>query len=296
MMPMYADSTLLRRQYANDKNLKIRQDIHSRYSVPSVQFPEWVLSRVEWRGDERVLDVGCGAGSYYDRIRDSMPGVRYVGIDIEAGMLDNHSARHANAGMSLATADVQDLPFPDASFDVIMANHMLYHVPNIERALDECRRVLKPDGVLIAAANSANTMPEFNALYRRAIMLLSSPGKIQSGSSAIPRSSFTLENGTLLLARHFYAVVRHDLPGALVFKAVEPVMDYLGTWRSMRESQLPTGVRWEDVMLIMREQFTRVIGHFGELVVNKLTGVLIASDRGGFITDYVEHLEHPSST
>jgi SAM-dependent methyltransferase len=292
MMPMYADPILLRRQYANDKNLKIRQDIHSRYSVPFVQFPDWVLSRVLWHGDERILDVGCGAGNYYDRLRVLLPAIQYVGVDIEPGMLDNHAARHAPTGLRLSAADAQALPFPEGTFDVVMANHMLYHVPNVERALDECRRVLKPDGVLIAATNSANTMPEFNALYRRAIMLLSSPGKITSGSTAVPRSAFTLENGTILLARHFYAVVRHDLPGTLVFKDVDPVMDYLGSWRSMREAQLPAGVRWEDVMLIMREQFTRVIGHFGELIVNKLTGVLIASDRGGFINEYVAHLEN----
>ncbi len=294
-MPMYADPILLRRQYANDKNLKIRQDIHSRYSVPSIQFTDWIINRVEWRGDERVLDVGCGAGSYYDRLRVLQPNTRYVGVDVEAGMLDNHAARHAPDGMSVAAADAQHLPFTDGSFDVVMANHMLYHVADVERALSECRRVLKPDGVLIASTNSANTMPEFNALYRRAIMLLSSPGKITSGSTAVPRSAFTLENGAILMARHFYAVVRHDLPGTLVFKAVDPVMDYLGSWRSMREAQLPPGVRWEDVMLIMREQFTRVIGHFGELVVNKLTGVLVASDRGGFINNFVIHLEQTHS-
>lgn len=288
---MYADPALVRRQYATDRNLRIRQEVHARYTVPVVQFPQWVLSRMVWRGDERILDVGCGTGSYYERLRDLLPDTHYTGIDIEPGMLDNHHARGAASGTGLAVGDARHMPFRDSSFDVVMANHMLYHVPDVTAVLDECRRVLKHDGVLIAATNSGDSMREFNALYRRAIMLLSSPGKVQSGSLSIPRSGFTLESGTILLGRHFYAVVRHDLPGALVFKSVEPVMEYLSTWRSMREPSLPPNVRWDDVMLIMREQFSRVIAHFGELVINKLSGALIASDRGGFIHDYVRHLE-----
>jgi SAM-dependent methyltransferase len=289
---MYADPILLRRQYANDKYLKIRQDIHARYSVPAVNFPEWVLTRMTWRGDESILDVGCGSGSYYKHLRAMLPDSRYTGIDIEPGMLSNHAARDPETNRALGVGDAQTLPFADASFDVVMANHMLYHVPDVDAAVAECHRVLKHGGTLIAATNSANTMPELNGPYRRAIMLLSAPGKIQSGASSIPKSSFTLESGTLTMARRFYAVVRHDLPGSLVFNSVEPIMDYVGTWRTMRESSLPPTVRWDDVMLIMREQFSRHIGHMGELVVKKPNGVLIATDRGSFIGGYIAHLEN----
>jgi SAM-dependent methyltransferase len=292
---MYADPMLLRRQYANDKNLRVRQNIHAHYSVPAVHFPQWVLSRLVWRGDERILDIGCGDGSYYPVIRDQLPDARYIGVDIEPGMLENHEGRRAAHGMCIGAGDALRLPFSDSSFDVVMMNHMLYHIADIASVLDEARRVLKSDGVLIASTNSAESLHELNARYRRAITLLSSPGKIQSGSLAVPRSSFTLENGAVLLGRHFYAVVRHDLPGALVFRDVEPVMDYLSTWRSMRESSLPPNVRWDDVMMVMREQFSRVIAHFGELIINKLAGVLIASDRGGFINEYVRYLEHDIS-
>ncbi|HEX2906779.1 MAG TPA: hypothetical protein VHO69_07965 [Phototrophicaceae bacterium] len=55
----------------------------------------------------------------------------------------------------------------------------------------------------------------------------------------------------------------------------------------MREPQLPRGVYWNDMMVIVREQANRLIEHFGELVINKLNGVLVATDRGGFIQDYV---------
>ncbi|MCS7072443.1 MAG: methyltransferase domain-containing protein, partial [Anaerolinea sp.] len=192
------------------------------------------------------------------------------------------------AGMEAAVADAAALPFPDGTFDVVMANHMLYLVRDIPAVIAECKRVLKPDGVLVAATNSADHMPEFAALFRRAIMLLSPQTSIYTTPPQPEHIHFSLENGTRLLARHFFAVVRHDLPSTLVFKNVEPAMQYLESLRSTREAQLPPDILWDEVMLLMREQMQRVLKHFGELVVNKVSGVLLASDRGDFIRTYAD--------
>jgi SAM-dependent methyltransferase len=277
------DPEALQRQYGNDAYLRIRHEIHDQYSVPRVDFPNWVLDRLVWRGDERVLDVGTGHGAYYERLRERVPTMHYYGLDRSPGMLHNHGARG-----NLLVADAQQLPFKTATFDVVMANHMLYHVPDMDRAVEEFRRVLKPDGTLVTATNSLQTMPEFDALFRRAIMLLSAPGSIYTQSPTPMHNPFALENGVRVLAHHFYAVARHDLPQALVFDKVEPAMAYLESWRPLRELQLPGEVFWDDVMLVMREQIARVINHFGELVVNKVSGVLMASDEGGFIRGFME--------
>jgi SAM-dependent methyltransferase len=280
------DPDFLQREYGTDVYLRLRQETHDQYSVPRVDFPNWVLDRVHWRGNENVLDVGAGHGSYYERIHERLPSVHYFGLDRSPGMLEKHGAKDK------LNADAQQLPFKSKSFDVVMANHMLYHVPDIQYAIEEFRRILKQDGILLTATNSLQTMPEFNALFRRAIMLLSAPGNIYTQPPTPIHNPFALENGTRVLARHFYAVVRHDLPQALVFDNVEPAVAYLESWRPLREAQLPRDVAWEDVMLVMREQIARVINHFGELVVNKVSGVLIASDAGGFIRGFVEKSSH----
>lgn len=279
------DPDAVRRQYASDAHLRVRLETHEQYTVPKVNFPEWVLQRLQWRGDERVLDIGSGVGSYFDCLRQDWPDVSYYAIDQSPGMLRQHPARGV-----LAVADAQALPFADHSFDVVMANHMLYHVPDIERAVLEARRVLKPDGIFMAATNSLQSMPEFHALFRRGMLLLSTPGKIYSQPPLPAQTSFALENGTRILARYFYAVVRHDLPSTLVFPSIEPVMAYLESTRSIREPQLPDTINWDDLMLVLRDQVGRVMNHFGELVVNKVSGVLIASNEGGFIREYVQTL------
>jgi len=170
---------------------------------------------------------------------------------------------------------------------VVMANHVLYHVADIDASLLEIRRVLGPDGVLVVATNSLHTMPEMQVLMRRAIVLLSKASAEDIDAPAPASDRFALENGVLHLGRYFYAVMRHDLPGQLVFDQTEPIMRYLESTRSLREPQLPPDVLWDDVMLIMQQQINHLIHHLGALVINKMTGVLIATNGGGFVQEFL---------
>lgn len=276
------DPDLLRKAaYASDELLRLRHYIHENYSVPRVDFTRWALSRVRWRGDERVLDVGCGPGVYARTLHEMHPGIDYCGVDFSARMLESHPLRRC-----VAVGDAQTLPFPDASFDVVMANHMLYHVPDIPRAITECRRLLRPGGLLLATTNSVDTMPQLRDLYKRAILVLSAPGQ----RVELPPPTgylFSLESGTRQLARQFYAVVRHDLPGSFVFDSIDPVMLYLESTRSLSEPMLPTGITWDSVMLIVREQIKNQLSYFGQIVIHKLSGALLATDDGDFIEPFI---------
>lgn len=279
------DPQAVGRMYINDEALRIRQETHELYSEPKTDFTEWALNAVTWQGDETVLDVGSGPGRYYAALHTRYPDIDYYACDLYAPMVQTHPLKG-----SLALADAQRLPYPDATFDVVMANHMLFHVPDVERALRELRRVVKPDGFVMATTNSIHTMPEFQALMRRAITLLSPPGTANVRVPGQHTDPFTLESGTRLFSRHFYAVVRYDLPRALVFPSAEPALAYLNSTRSVREAELPQGVNWDEMMMIVREQIGRLIDHFGELTVNTLSGLLVATDRGDFIGEYTDKL------
>jgi SAM-dependent methyltransferase len=282
------DPDVLRQQYGSDALLRLRQETHDRYSVPRVDFPEWVLSRIHWRGNERVVDVGTGTGSYYSRLHDHYPELDYIGMDLSLGMLETHALRAGTKKSGLVVGDAQKMPFESGIFDAVMANHMLYHVPDLDGTILEFKRILRPGGLLITATNSVGTMPELNFLYQRALIMLSNSGSVPT---PLPiHNAYSLESGTRLLARHFYSVVRHDLPTSLVFPHADPLMEYMESIRQLREPSLPEGVYWDDVMLVMREQANRVIAALGELVIQKVSGVLIASDTGGIVRDFVNHL------
>lgn len=277
----------LQQQYATTEAWQIRIETHQKYSFPKIDFPTWTMNLVQLRGDESILDVGCGPGQYYSFLREHYPNVTYTGLDYSFAMIADHPGSD-----TLVRGKMDHLPFADDSFDVVMANHVLYFAPDVEQAIVEMQRVLKPGGVFVAATSSIQTMPQFRELFRRAILLVSPPGV--SRDVSVPEGlhrRFSLENGSRMLSKHYYAVVRHDLPGAFVFSQVDPILDYLESTRSVREQQLPDNVSWDQVMLIMREQITNLIASLQTLVVDKLTGVLIATDSGGFIEGYLEARE-----
>jgi len=288
MMPLdpATDRRLLTQQaYATDDHYAVRVRTHELYSQPKLDFVQWVIDRLAWRGDERVLDVGAGPGTYFAALRRAIPRGLLVGADLSLGML--HEARRTDAADDLLNLDVQDLPFADGSFDVALANHMLYHVPDVERALRELRRVLKPDGVLLAATNSAYTMPELETLARRACTLLGYPRQELHSHNG----RFSLENGPLLLARAFRAVARYDCPSAFIFPSAAPVMDYIASTKPLQTAQLPAGLDWDEFMDVMETQIARLIRQLGELRVEKLAGVLAATNGGGFARDFLRALD-----
>ncbi len=272
---------LTKETYVTDKHLAIRYQTHERYSFPKVDFHQWVLNAIEWRGDEWVLDVGAGPGNYAEQIRQRIPDGRLVSGDLSFGM-----ARQAvrETGIEALNFDAQCLPFPDHTFDVVLANHMLYHVPDIDQALAEMRRVLHPDGCLIASTNSAiHHLTEFDTLARRACTLLGYPKQ----KFKAPHSAFSLESGGAVIARYFRAVARYDHPGSFKFNEVDPVLAYIDSTRTLHVFDLPEEVAWDEFMDVMRKQITRLIRAFGELQVQKLAGVLVATNAGGFATEYL---------
>lgn len=274
----------LREQYRTTSSWRTRKETHEQYTYPQVDFAAWAMDLIDWRGDERVLDVGCGPGQHYKYIAQRWPSVQYYGVDFSFGMIAEHPNQE-----SLARGNMERLPFPDNTFDIVMANHVMYLAPDVEAAILETQRVLKPGGIFVATTNSIQTMPQFRELFRRALLLVSPPGVSRSIQVPMPlHQRFALENGSRMLARRYFAVVRHDLPGTFVFDEVDPIMEYLESTRAVREPQLPENIMWDQVMLIMREQMTNLIATLQKLVVDKLTGVLIATDSGGFIQEFVE--------
>ncbi|MEM6283113.1 MAG: class I SAM-dependent methyltransferase [Chloroflexota bacterium] len=277
-------SEILQLHYKNADAWRVRNTTHEMYTRPRIDFVDWVISHINVREDMRILDVGCGPGRYYNHLQQKHPHVDYIGLDYSRGMMGEHDSDDR-----LVRAPMDTLPFPDSSFDIVMANHVVYLAPDVELMLLEARRVLKPGGLFICATNSVTTMPQFRELFRRAILLVSPPG--MSREVKVPvglHQRFALENGARMLARHYYAVVRYDLPSALEFDEVDPIMDYLESTRDTREPQLPPNVSWDQVMLIMREQLSNLIATLDKLVVEKLSGVLVATNGGGFIEEYLE--------
>lgn len=167
---MTDQSYLLEDQYRDPTNLQDRAQLHARFSVNPRGWLPWVFDRFAFGKEARLLDLGCGPGDLWHVNRERIPtGWDITLADLSPGMLDAAATKLDKARFSYRVADAQDLPFDNDWFDGVIANHMLYHVPDRERALIESRRVLKADGRLYAATNGLPDGIGLGAWVRKAV-------------------------------------------------------------------------------------------------------------------------------
>ncbi|OLV20003.1 class I SAM-dependent methyltransferase [Deinococcus marmoris] len=226
-MPSYSPAEVAA-QYATERHLRTRIGTHERYSVgPGL---EGTVDRLlALSGDEALLDVGMGPGDFPGRLRQEGHRGRIVGVDFSAGMVERASEQYPE--VEFLQGDAAALPFADASFDVVTARHMLYHVPDVAAALAEFRRVLKPTGHFLAVTNASGYMAELWEAVAEAL-----PGETiltellsHRGGSEV----FSEVHGEALVRAAFGNVQLDFVDGALAFDGPGPVLAYLESMSPM---------------------------------------------------------------
>ena len=200
---------LTTRQYRDARNLNARGSLHARFGTNPYPWFRWLFDQLLAiaPADARILEVGCGPASLWIENLDRLPpGWRVTLTDLSDGMVTTARERLAAAdapadAFTIQTADVESLSFKDDAFDVAVANHMLYHVPDRPKALGELRRILRPGGALLAATNGQENMRELDEL-----IMNFNPAERDREWKASFRHPFKLENGAEQLAPFFEAI------------------------------------------------------------------------------------------
>jgi SAM-dependent methyltransferase len=214
------DPVVLKNQYRDSSNLDARIALHQRFSTAKQEWSHWVFDRLKLFDGARILEVGAGTGSFWTKNLESLPATLYLVLsDLSLGMAEKaHATGIANV---FVQCDTQAIPFAGGSFDVVVANHMLYHIPNLACAIEEIRRVLSPNGKLYAATNGLNHMRELTALLT----------ELLGGEPEMTVAPFNLENGREILGRFFNHVRRFHFQDALVVTEAQPLVAYVLSMR-----------------------------------------------------------------
>jgi SAM-dependent methyltransferase len=236
-------------QYADDRNLRARQRFWQNQRPP-FDTVAWVLDLVRMPAGLRVLDAGCGNGEYLRGLRDRR--VRAVGCDLSAGML--RAASHP----ALLNADIAALPVRDGAVDVVLAIHMLYHVPDRETAIRELRRVLAAGGTCIAVTNGSQHTRALRALVERAVREETPGWQMRPATRA-----FTAENAAAQLAAGFESVtcVRPASTPPVIIRNAAVAADYVASLASHYQHE--TTRPWDEVVEDVRQHVQAAIDDQG---------------------------------
>jgi SAM-dependent methyltransferase len=265
------DPAYLRYQYGDSEKLRIRIETHQQYSERPDDWAEWIMSQVDPRPGLTFLDVGCGPGGFHPQL--ARHGMRIVGVDASPGMVREarQQADHRQLHSQIVQGDAQALPVADHSCDRAMALHMLYHVPDIPRALREIRRALRPGGRVVLSTNASDHARRFFELHCEAARELG-----HTPARRVSASRFSLDD--LPLVRFvFPSAQRLIRPDAFVFPAVEPVLRYYATsFVDAIEEHAPDGKHRPALMAMMAEKVTAIIAREGLFRAPKNAGCFVA--------------------
>jgi SAM-dependent methyltransferase len=158
----------------------------------------------------RVLDAGCGDGE----LASTVAAAEVVCVDLSPAAVEAARQR----GLDAREADIQELPFADGEFDVVMCNWVLYHLPDRERGLAELARILRAGGRFVGIYNRRGHL-------REVWEAVGNPWRDQP--------DFDCETGAAELAHHFARVERRATSGTVAWLTRADLQAYLDSYAEM---------------------------------------------------------------
>ena len=269
----YEDPSFVARQYSDASNLNARITLHRRFSTSDQPWQRWVFDQFGLPSPGRVLELGCGPGDLWVENLDRVPeGWSIKLTDASPGMVSEAEARlGSDRRFTFGVADAQEIPFEDRTFDAVVANGMLYHVPDRDRAFSEIARVLKPGGILYAATNGEGHLREMG--WMKHILDPAHPADVATKQPL----GFDLENGTEQLSPWFPDVSLQRYEDALVVTTTKPLVDYLLSGAAADAAKRESGAdEFNRRVAELNDRLERELASRGEIRITKDSGLFVA--------------------
>ncbi|MDE5588449.1 MAG: MerR family transcriptional regulator [Acetatifactor sp.] len=258
-------------QYQNPENLNRRINIHT-YSTSSQSWMEWVYERLALQPGETVLELGCGTGLLWMERTHLLPeGLQLILTDRSKEMLEQTRHNLAPYEKELASRririeyqvlDANTLELPAASYDRIVANHMLYHVEHRDACLAAIARALTPKGTFYCSTVGDTHMQQLHEL------VIAFDPRIEIPSQNLTET-FHLENARPQLTKHFAHVERQDQDNDLIVDDPQAIYDYIYSYPG--NASLILEQRGPELLKMIQDKLSRE----GAMFIHKSTGMFI---------------------
>lgn len=219
LIKMSNDDSNIIEHYKNAKNLNVRISLHDKYSQNKQGWFPWLFEQIDFSHINKLLEVGCGNGKLWKNNKINLRNREIFLSDSSQGMVDEVRKTLGN-DFNCMVFDCEKIPFKDNYFDAVIANHVLFYVYDINKALEEIRRVLNPLGVFYCSTYGSNHMKEINDI-------------VQEFDSRVILSQtklydvFGLENGLDILRPYFKSIKMKRYEDCLVVDKSKPIIDYI---------------------------------------------------------------------
>lgn len=245
------DQTYLReQQYKDSGQLGKRANLHARYRTAEVSWFDWTVAQVDLQQRHQVLEAGCGPGWMWDESSTPIPANLSITLtDLSEGMVAEAISRVEDTGKFASVqghaADLENLSMAAASYDRVIANHMLYHLPHPAQGVAELARVVAPDGLVVVATNGLNHLQELWSLQAEVF-----------GSPLVDETAevFGAESGFTILRDHFADVRWLQYEDALRVTESEHVLDYLSSYPPGEDA---SDEQWDALRCAIDKRFER---------------------------------------
>ena len=264
-MSKFTDQQYLKTdQYKDATNLNARVLIHQRFSTNPYGWMNWIFDTLlKLPADAKILELGCGHGLLWKENATRIPSIWDITLsDLSSGMLDSAWRNLVVTGRNFKfkEIDAQSIPFEDEMFDAVIANHMLYHVPDRAKVIAEIKRVLKPGGHLIATTVGDHHLKEITDWFRQL-------HKSEVWDSFA--NLFMLENGLAQLKPFFPNVTVSRYEDSLHVTELEPLVAYF-------RSGVRAGELSEDEFAKLGTDLKKELQEKGRIFITKDSGLFEA--------------------
>lgn len=255
------EETNIIEQYKNAKNLNDRISLHEKYSTNSQGWFNWLFEKIDFSKVNRLLELGCGNGKLWQENKIDLRNREIFLSDISEGMVEEVRNK-LGSDFNCIVADAEKIPFKDAYFDSIIANHVLFYLNDLNQGLKEISRVLKQNGILYCSTYGSRHMKEITDI-------------VQNFDSRINLSNhslydvFGLENGESVLKQYFTSVQRMDYQDSLEITESKPLIDYIMSCHGNQNEIL--GPRLSE----FKEYIEELLQKDGKIVVTKQAGLFV---------------------
>lgn len=213
----------LKAQYRNSTNISARIRLHRLFSSNKQGWFPWIYEQCQITEGMKILELGCGNGRLWIENKAKLPAdCEIILSDISEGMIRDVRREQSlqDDRFSFAAFDCHTIPYEDASFDLVIANHVLFYCKDVDRVCSEVGRVLKPGGRFVCGTYGVTHMQEVSRLVTQFDDRIT-----LSGENLYEH--FGKENGAQALAPYFAEVDWQQYEDALIVTQAEPLIEYV---------------------------------------------------------------------